>query len=79
GAVATSSIGNDQSFVTVTATLREPVLCALATGMLEQLILLSGGGSAVVRHDACEARGDGACEFEAAWELKPYERASTKR
>ena len=45
-------------------TLREPSLCAWTAGMLEQLVVLSGGKMPTIAHDSCEARGDDACAFD---------------
>jgi hypothetical protein len=53
--------------VRITSTLRDPALCAWTTGMLEQLVTLSGGRSPSVGHDECEARGEEACMFHVTW------------
>ncbi|NVB85420.1 MAG: diguanylate cyclase [Kofleriaceae bacterium] len=42
--------------------------CAWTEGMLEQLVILSGGRTAVILHEDCCARGDAACLFRVSWE-----------
>lgn len=70
GAVATMVDGAGRGFVTITGTLGDPVMCAVTDGMLEQLLLLSGGDNTRSRHLACEAQGDAACEHEVHWDLR---------
>lgn len=56
-----------ETVVRITSTLRDPALCAWTTGMLEQLVTLSGGRSPSIGHDECEARGEEACMFHVTW------------
>jgi hypothetical protein len=37
------------------------------SGMLEQLVVLSGGRGIAVDHEACESRNDDACLFRVMW------------
>jgi predicted hydrocarbon binding protein len=54
--------------VKMTDTLRTPDLCAFASGLFEQLVVLSSGRAAHVEHEACEARGDQLCLYRVSWE-----------
>lgn len=55
------------SVVRLTGTPRNPELCAWTSGMLEQVVVLSGGRDPLVTHDTCEALGADACEFQVRW------------
>jgi uncharacterized protein (TIGR02265 family) len=67
GVVASLPVRPTETVVRITDTLHEPTLCAWTTGMLEQLVTLSGGRSPSVDHSVCEARGDQSCMFLVTW------------
>lgn len=68
GVVSSMAIHSTETVVRMTETLRDPELCAWTSGLLEQLVILSGGRAPQVDHEACEARGDDACLFRIVWE-----------
>jgi diguanylate cyclase (GGDEF)-like protein len=68
GNVSCMPIQATETVVRITETPREPDLCAWMIGMLDQLVILSGGRKTIVDHEACEARGDDACLFRVTWE-----------
>lgn len=67
GTVSSMPIHATETVVRITATLRQPELCAWTTGLLEQLAILSGGRGVAVDHEACEARDDDACLYRVMW------------
>jgi predicted hydrocarbon binding protein len=54
--------------VRLTEKPRDPALCAWTGGLLEQLVILSGGGRPTVEHFACDALGAAACLFRVSWD-----------
>jgi serine/threonine-protein kinase len=68
GTVSCMPVKATETVVRITETPREPDLCAWAVGLLDQLVILSGGRKTIVDHEACEARGDDACLFRISWE-----------
>jgi predicted hydrocarbon binding protein len=58
----------NEMVVRLVETPREPELCVWTSGLLEQLVVLSGGRGPSIDHEACEARGDDACLFRIIWE-----------
>ena len=68
GAISSMAVLATESMVRMTGTPRNPDLCAWTSGMLEQLVVLSGGRDPQVEHDACEALGAEACRFRVRWE-----------
>ncbi|HEU0034060.1 MAG TPA: diguanylate cyclase [Kofleriaceae bacterium] len=68
GTVASMPVHSNEMVIRITDTPREPDLCAWASGMLEQLVVLSGGRAPSVDHESCEARGDPACLYRINWE-----------
>jgi predicted hydrocarbon binding protein len=54
--------------IRIADTPREADLCAFASGLFEQMAVLSGGHAAHVEHERCEARGDNVCLYRATWE-----------
>jgi hypothetical protein len=54
--------------VRITDSVLDPVLCAWTGGMLEQLVVLSGGTQPLVDHVACEACGGETCLFRVSWQ-----------
>ena len=67
GAVSSMPIHANETVVRITGTPRNPELCTWTTGMLEQLVILSGGRGVAVDHEACEARDDDACLYRVMW------------
>ncbi len=67
GDVAALPIQANESRVRMTGTPRNAQLCQWSAGLLEQLVILSGGGAPVVEHVECEALGGAACEFHVRW------------
>ena len=67
GTVSSMPIHPNETVVRITGTLRNPELCVWTCGMLEQLVILSGGRGVAVDHEACEARDDDACMFRVMW------------
>jgi hypothetical protein len=67
GTVSSMPIHTTETVVRITGTPRNPDLCVWTSGMLEQLVILSGGRGVAVDHEACEARNDDACLFRAMW------------
>jgi len=67
GTVSSMPIHGSETVVRMTGTPRNPELCVWTTGMLEQLVILSGGRGVAVDHEACEARNDDACLFRVMW------------
>jgi uncharacterized protein (TIGR02265 family) len=68
GTVSCMPLHAGESVVRITDTPREPDLCAFTNGMLEQMIVLSGGHAPHVEHERCEARGDTVCLYRVTWE-----------
>jgi len=67
GTVSSMPIHAAETVVRITGTPRNPDLCVWTCGMLEQLVILSGGRGVAVDHEACEAREDDACLFRVMW------------
>lgn len=67
GTVSSMPINAAESVVRMTGTQRSPELCVWTAGLLEQLVILSGGRGVAVDHEACEARDDSACLFRVMW------------
>lgn len=67
GEISALPVKATEVVVRITDTLREPILCAFASGLIAQLVVLSGGASTEVTHEACECRGDDACLFRVTW------------
>jgi eukaryotic-like serine/threonine-protein kinase len=67
GTVSSMPIHASETVVRMTGSPRNPELCEWTTGLLEQLVVLSGGRGIAVDHEACEARGDDACLFRVMW------------
>jgi diguanylate cyclase (GGDEF)-like protein len=67
GAITSMPVGASEVVVRLADHPREEELCAWTGGMLEQLVLLSGGKQAALQHHACESRGDRECLFRVTW------------
>jgi diguanylate cyclase (GGDEF)-like protein len=67
GTVSSMPIHATETVVRITGTPKNPELCVWTSGMLEQLVILSGGRGVAVDHEACEARDDDACLFRVMW------------
>ncbi|MEP6860654.1 MAG: diguanylate cyclase [Deltaproteobacteria bacterium] len=68
GAISSMPLSPTISEVRITGTSRNAELCTWTSGLLEQLVVLSGGRNVIVDHDSCEALGDQACVFRVRWE-----------
>ncbi|HEY5947393.1 MAG TPA: diguanylate cyclase [Kofleriaceae bacterium] len=68
GEVTSMPVRPGHQVVKIANTMRLPELCAWAQGMIEQLVVLSGGTAVKVGHEACEVRGDRACLYEVSWQ-----------
>jgi predicted hydrocarbon binding protein len=68
GVVSSMPVSPTESVIKMVETLQEPELCSWTRGMLEQVVVLSGGTGTYVDHEACEARGDPACLFRVTWQ-----------
>ncbi len=68
GAITSAPESATDSVVRMTGTPENAQLCTWTAGMLEQLIVLSGGRDPHVEHDVCEALGGDACQFRVRWE-----------
>jgi hypothetical protein len=71
GRVHVVTATRDRAQVRLVGTPGSEVLCAWVHGMLEQLLVLSGGDAVRVEHPICEARGGDACRYEAVWSWVP--------
>jgi serine/threonine protein kinase len=67
GSISSMPVHANEMVVRITDTPREPELCVWTSGMIEQLVILSGGRGPSVDHEGCEARGDDACLFRVIW------------
>jgi len=67
GTVSSMPIHASETVVRIAGTPRNPDLCVWTCGMLEQLVILSGGRGVAVDHEACEARDDDSCLFRVMW------------
>ena len=68
GSVSCMPVHATEMVVRIADTPRHPDLCAWTSGMLEQLIVLSGAKAPTLDHEACEARGDEACLYRVIWD-----------
>jgi len=68
GTVSSMPVRGSETVVRIANTPKSADLCAWTTGMLEQLVVLSGGRNPLVDHEACEARGDDACLYRVQWQ-----------
>ena len=68
GIVTSMPVNATETVVRITDSMGDPGLCAWTEGMLDQVVVLSGGRGQVVDHEACIARGDPACLFRVTWE-----------
>ncbi|MBA3820826.1 MAG: diguanylate cyclase, partial [Deltaproteobacteria bacterium] len=68
GAISSRQVSGTESMVRMTGTARNADLCAWTGGMLEQLVVLSGGQQTTVEHATCEALGADACQFRVRWQ-----------
>ncbi len=67
GTVSSMPIHGSETVVRIAGTPKNPELCVWTSGMLEQLVILSGGRGVAVDHEACEARDDEACLYRVMW------------
>jgi diguanylate cyclase (GGDEF)-like protein len=68
GELTTMPVEPGQHVIRIGNTLKLPDLCAWAEGMLEQLVVLSGGTGVTVAHEACEVHGAQACLYRVSWQ-----------
>lgn len=70
GDISSMPVQPTEHVVRLGSMLRDPLLCAWTSGMLEQLVILSGAKTTTIAHDACQATGHEACLFRITWEHK---------
>jgi uncharacterized protein (TIGR02265 family) len=63
--------GPEEATVTLTQTPKSLPVCGWVRGMLEQLIVVSGGRDTTQIKLACEAKGGEACRYELGWSFRP--------
>jgi serine/threonine-protein kinase len=68
GAVSCMPVSSGEMVIRIAETPRDHDLCAWTSGMLGQLVVLSGGRTPNVDHEACEARGDRVCLYRVMWQ-----------
>jgi uncharacterized protein (TIGR02265 family) len=68
GTVSSMPVRTAETVIQIANTPKDPDLCAWTSGMLEQLVVLSGGRSPIIDHEGCEARGDDACLYRVTWQ-----------
>ncbi len=68
GVVSSMPVRPAETVVQISSTPGDADLCAWTAGMLEQLVVLSGGRTPIVDHEGCEARGDSACLYRVTWQ-----------
>jgi hypothetical protein len=68
GAVSCMPVSSGEMVIRIAETPRDHDLCAWTSGMLGQLVVLSGGRTPNVDHEACEARGDRFCLYRVMWQ-----------
>jgi hypothetical protein len=67
GAVSSMPVNASETVVRIADGLPDAELCAWTEGLLEQLVVLSGGRAPIVDHEACITRGDNACLYRVVW------------
>jgi diguanylate cyclase (GGDEF)-like protein len=68
GIVSSMPVNASETVVRIADALPNADLCAWTEGLLEQLVVLSGGRGPIVDHEACITRGDPACLYRVTWE-----------
>jgi eukaryotic-like serine/threonine-protein kinase len=68
GELTTMPVQPGQHVIRICSTLKLPELCAWAEGMIEQLVVLSGGTGVAIAHEGCEVHGDPACLYRVSWQ-----------
>ncbi|MCW5807546.1 MAG: hypothetical protein KIT31_34635, partial [Deltaproteobacteria bacterium] len=68
GQISSMPVLANEVVVRLVDTLRAAPLCEWTSGMIEQVLVLSGAATPVIDHAQCEARGDAACVFRVTWE-----------
>lgn len=67
GTVSSMPVNGSETVVRIADGLQDADLCAWTEGLLDQLVVLSGGRSPIVDHEACVTRGDSACLYRVTW------------
>ncbi|HVK85264.1 MAG TPA: diguanylate cyclase [Kofleriaceae bacterium] len=68
GNISAMPVDSNQVVVRLGDPVADPVLCAWTSGLLEQLVVLSGGKGANVDHEECVVLGGDACMFRVGWQ-----------
>jgi serine/threonine-protein kinase len=68
GNISAMPVDSNQVVVRLGDPLADPALCAWTSGLLEQLVVLSGGKGANVDHEECVVTGGDACMFRVGWQ-----------
>lgn len=71
GVVSSMPVNISENVVRIGEPVIDGELCAWVEGMLEQIVVLSGGKSTIVDHEACVSRGDSACLYRVGWDRQP--------
>ncbi|MDX2088175.1 MAG: diguanylate cyclase [Kofleriaceae bacterium] len=68
GNISAMPVDANQVVVRLADPLADLALCAFTSGLLEQLVVLSGGKGANVDHEECVVTGGDACMFRVGWQ-----------
>ena len=68
GIVSAMPVNSSETVIRIADALPDPELCVWTAGMIDQLVVLSGGRGPIVDHEACITRGDPACLYRVSWE-----------
>ncbi len=69
GVVSSMPVSSSELVVRIADAIPQFELCAWTEGLLEQLVVLSGGRGPIVDHEACVTRGDAACLYRVMWSV----------
>ena len=70
GKVSSMPVNASEMVVRIADGVRDPELCVWTEGLVEQLVVLSGGRGPIVDHEACVTRGDPACLYRVTWDRR---------
>jgi uncharacterized protein (TIGR02265 family) len=62
---------NESATLTITDTPKSAAVCSWVRGMLQQVIIMSGGEEPQQMKLACEAKGGECCRYELSWQFDP--------
>jgi diguanylate cyclase (GGDEF)-like protein len=67
GSVSSMPVSSAENVVRIADPVPDANLCAWVEGLLDQIVVLSGGRAPIVDHEACVTRGDAACLYRVVW------------